>query len=149
MLFIYLLAAAGSGITIVLARIINSKLAEKIGTLQGTLINYIVGLIVSILCFFVSKESSLITISRYHSVPIWAYFGGIVGVITILSSNYITPRISSFYLTLLIFIGQLFVGIAIDYFILQELSLGKLIGGIFVVLGLSYILWVDKKEALE
>jgi transporter family-2 protein len=54
---------------------------------------------------------------------------------------------SAFYLTLFIFIGQLFVGIIIDYFTLKELSLGKIAGGLLVLFGLSYNLLLDKKQA--
>jgi len=57
-----------------------------------------------------------------------------------------TPRISSFYLTLFIFIGQLFMGIVIDYITLGKASTGKVIGGILVLIGLAYNLIVDKND---
>jgi transporter family-2 protein len=136
--------SALAGVTIVLSRIINSKLAEKLGTLQGTLINYITGLTLSFLCYLFSNEIPLLTFHVYKSIPLWAYLGGLTGVIVILSSNYITPRISTFYITLLIFIGQLIIGIFIDYFMLHELSIGKVIGGLFVIIGLTYNLLIDK-----
>ncbi len=145
MLFVYLLISILAGVTIVLGRIINSKLAEKIGTLQSTLINYIVGLGFSFLFYIITKEGAVIFYDNKDSIPIWAYLGGLAGVIVIVSSNYITPKISAFYITLLIFIGQLFIGIIIDYFMLHELSIGKCIGGLFVLAGLTYNLRLDKK----
>ncbi|RHW65938.1 EamA-like transporter family protein, partial [Clostridium botulinum] len=68
------------------------------------------------------------------------------GVLVIVLSSYVTPKISSFYLTLIIFIGQLFVGIIIDYFTLNKLSLGNMLGGLLVLIGLTYNLLIDKNQ---
>ncbi len=146
MLLIYLLISIIAGVTVVFGRIINSNLAEKIGTFQATLINYIVGLFFSSLFFLISSETMAISFTNLKTVPFWAYFGGLSGVAVIVLSNYITPKISSFYLTLLMFIGQLFLGVIIDYVVLTDLSIGKLIGGFFVLIGLVYNLWIDKKQ---
>lgn len=148
MLFAYLLISIIAGVTVVIGRIINSNLAAKIGTFQGTLINYIVGLSVSFLFLFLSNEKITITYTNMKSIPLWAYLGGLAGVIVIVLSNYLTPKISSFYFTLLVFIGQLFIGVIIDYFTFHDLSIGKLIGGLFVLIGLTYNLWIDKKQKL-
>jgi transporter family-2 protein len=138
-----------AGVTVVIGRIINSSLAEKIGTLQGTLINYLVGLFFSVLFLFLTSKSLTISTPTITGIPVWAYFGGAVGVAVVLLCNYITPRISTFYSTLLMFVGQLFVGIILDYIILKDLSIGKLIGGILVLTGLIYNLRVDKKQTIE
>ena len=90
-----------------------------------------------------SSDSLYIPMHTLQSIPIAVYLGGLVGVIVISLSNYITPKISAFYLTLLIFIGQLFAGTIIDL-LTNELSIGKVIGGIFVLIGLSYNLLVDR-----
>jgi bacterial/archaeal transporter family-2 protein len=136
-----------AGVSIVVARIINSNLAKEIGIFQGTIINYIVGLFFSFIFLLVSNEFSNISILTLQSIPLWAYLGGATGVIVVVLSSYITPRLSAFYLTLLIFIGQLFVGIIIDYFTLNKLPIGKVIGGLIVLSGLSYNLLIDKKQA--
>lgn len=149
MLIIYLLLSMLSGVTLVVARIINSNLAVKIGTYQGTIVNYIVGLLFSTLFFFINKEAMDLSYAHVTSIPVWAYLGGLGGVIIIVASNYLTPKISAFYLTLLLFVGQLFVGIVIDYMLLQEFSTGKLLGGVLVGLGLTYNLLIDKKKAQE
>ncbi|MNF00803.1 hypothetical protein D3C80_1996900 [compost metagenome] len=47
------------------------------------------------------------------------------------------------------FIGQLFSGMAVDYFKDGLLSKGKLIGGILILIGLTYNLFVDKKASEE
>jgi len=146
MLLVYLLISVLAGVTVVFGRIINSNLAEKIGTFQGTVINYIVGLSFSFLFLWISNETITISYASMKTIPIWAYFGGIVGVMIILLSNYVTPKISLFYSTLFMFIGQLFLGIMIDYFVVHNMSIGKLIGGLLVLIGLTYNLSIDKKQ---
>ena len=49
----------------------------------------------------------------------------------------------SFYVTLFVFTAQLFTGVAIDWMIEGALPLNKIIGGLFVVLGLGYNLYID------
>ena len=83
----------------------------------------------------------------FSSIPSWAYIGSVLGVGVVFLSNYMAVRISAFYLTLLIFIGQLFSGVLIDFVILDSLSLGKLLGGLLVLIGLSYNLYLDKRRA--
>ncbi|PGZ06056.1 hypothetical protein COE30_22275 [Bacillus cereus] len=91
-----------------------------------------------------SSDSIYISSHTLQKIPFVVYLGGLVGVIVISLSNYITPKISAFYLTLLIFIGQLFMGTIIDFFMTNELSIGKIIGGILVLIGLTYNLFVDR-----
>ncbi|MEW8956013.1 DMT family transporter [Clostridium sp.] len=140
---INVLLAVLAGASIVVARIINANLANRIGLFQGTFFNYIVGLALSFLFLLISKEPMFLSSSQLSSIPSIAYLGGIVGVMVVGMSSFINHKISAFYLTLIIFIGQLFSGIIIDYYTLGTLSLGKIIGGTLVVLGLLYNLNVD------
>lgn len=139
---IYVLVAILAGVSVVVSRIINSNLAIKIGIFQGTFFNYIVGLLFSILFLLFNKENNNI---NFSAIPLWAYLGGLVGVVVVVLSSYITPKLSAFYLTLFIFVGQLIAGILIDYFSLSTLSIGKVIGGLLVLIGLIYNLNLDKK----
>ncbi|MBD7912114.1 MULTISPECIES: DMT family transporter [Clostridium] len=141
---LYILIAILAGVAIVVSRIINSNLAVKIGLFQSTFYNFLTGLLFSTIILVISRESLNISL---NSIPFLAYLGGLIGVISISISNHVAQKISAFYMALLIFIGQLFIGIFIDYFSLNQLSLGKVIGGIIVVIGLGYNLLVDKKEA--
>ncbi|MBJ7985283.1 DMT family transporter [Bacillus cereus] len=141
---LYICIAILVGVSIVVARIINANLAKKIGNWEGTFFNYITGLFFSMIFLIFSSDSLYISSHTLQSIPIAVYLGGLVGVIVISLSNYITPKIPAFYLTLLIFIGQLFTGTIIDFFLSHELSMGKIVGGIFVLIGLTYNLLVDR-----
>lgn len=146
MLLIVIIAIA-AGITNVIARNINSILANKIGLLCGTFFNYITGLILSTIFLLLSGEFLKLSSVSLKSVPFWAYLGGLVGVIVVALSNLVVVKISAFYLTLIMFIGQLFTGMLIDYFTLGLISTGKIIGGLLVVSGLTYNMIIDKKMA--
>ena len=105
---LYIVISILAGVSVVVSRIINSNLAKEIGIFQSTFYNYIVGLFFSVIFFILSREKINLSDIKSGDVPFWAYLGGVAGVLLIVLSNYITPRISSFYLTLLIFVGQLF-----------------------------------------
>ncbi|SHK48253.1 Putative inner membrane exporter, YdcZ [Anaerocolumna jejuensis DSM 15929] len=146
MLVIYLILSILAGVTVVLGRILNAKLAEKIGTVQATVINYVVGIFFSFLFLLIMNRGLSFT-SHPSQLPFWAYLGGILGVAIIMISNYTTPRVPAFYLTLLVFLGQLAVGILIDWLVSKDFSPLKLIGSLFVVAGFTYNLLLDKKSS--
>ena len=145
---LYIILAVLCGCITIISMIINSHLAKKIGTLQGTLINYIVGLTSTILLMIIVKSSVNLSFSSFTKIPWWALLGGLLGVMVVASSNIVLPKIPTIYTTLLIFIGQLFTGILIDYFRVGFISKGKIIGGLLILLGLLYNSNVDKKELI-
>ncbi len=144
-LFLALIA----GISIVVARIINANLGDKIGVFSSTFFNYVVGLTLSIIILLFTKEMTSITSISLSSVPFIGYLGGFLGVVVVSLSSFAAPRTSAFYMTLFCFIGQLFVGIIIDYINFGTLSIGKIIGGLLVFIGLTYNLFIDKKATSE
>ena len=146
MILFYFLMAVLAGISIVVARIINANLANRIGLFQGTVFNYLTGVLFSLIFLLFSKEMLSLGNIDWKSIPIWAYLGGIVSVAVVVLSSYVTPKISVFYQTLFVFIGQLFVGIIVDFVVLNQLSIGKVIGGILVLVGLTLNLVLDTKN---
>ncbi len=143
---LYIFIAILAGVSIVIGRVLNANSAGKIGTFSGTFFNNLIGLLFSLIFLLISNETLNISAAVLKPIPLWAYLGGLFGVLVVVVSNYITPKISSFYLTFFTFIGQLFVGIMIDYFISNKLSIGKIVGGFLVLAGLTYNLLVDKQN---
>lgn len=134
-----------AGISILFSRIINGNLAERIGFMPGVFINNFVGIIVGIIFLVISKETFSMYPNTFVGVPLWIYMGGVLGVAVVVLSSYLNPKVSSFYLTLFIFLGQLFTSLLIDFYLTGEFSGGKTVGGILVLSGLTYNLIVDKK----
>lgn len=146
MILFYFLMAILAGVSIVVARIINANLANRIGLFQGTVFNYLTGVLFSLIFLLFSKEMLSLGNIDWESIPIWAYLGGVVSIAVVVLSSYVTPKISVFYQTLFVFIGQLFVGIIVDFIVLNQLSIGKVIGGILVLVGLTLNLMLDTKR---
>ncbi|WP_291559461.1 MULTISPECIES: DMT family transporter [unclassified Clostridium] len=140
-----ILAMIGGGLTII-SMIINASLAKEIGVLRGTLINYIVGLLVILIIMVFAKSTYNFNIDSFSNIPFYAFLGGLIGVIVVSASNVVIPKIPTMYTTLLIFIGQIFTGIIIDYLRLSSISKGKIIGGLLILLGMLYNSNVDKKQ---
>jgi bacterial/archaeal transporter family-2 protein len=146
---IYIVIALVTGSMVVLSMVINSKLAGKVGVLPGTLVNYTVGLIGITLFLFLKQGGMGIELNALESAPLWAYFGGAVGVFVVSLSNVVIPKIPTIYSSILIFIGQISMGMAIDYFLLDIVSVGKLAGAALIFAGLLYNFGVDRDDSLE
>lgn len=142
----YIILAAITGGLVILSMIINSRLANKIGVLQGTLVNYIVGLGFTLVLVMILKGPREFITNNLSNVPFYGFLGGFIGVMVVATSNVIIPKIPAIYSTLLIFIGQVFTGIIIDYIRLSSVSKGKIIGGLIIVLGLLYNTNLDKEQ---
>ncbi|MBS4803762.1 MAG: DMT family transporter [Clostridium sp.] len=144
MFYFYVLLAIMAGVSVVISRIYNSRIAEEIGTFQGIFVNYVTGLISSFLLFMLTKDYININPESYSNIPLYAYLGGGIGILVVMISNYTTPKVSSFYLSLIVFLGQLSIGILIDYYSYNTVSMWKIIGGLLILLGLSYNILIDK-----
>lgn len=137
----YVLISIIAGAIVVISRILNTKLSEKVGLIESGFFNYFTGLFTSLIVFIIIKEK--LSINQFTNLPFYAYLGGVLGVVIVILNSVITPKMSSFYATLIIFIGQLFTGILIDCITVNSISSPKIIGGILVVVGLAYNLYVD------
>ena len=141
---IYILFAILCGVSNVLSRSVNFVLSEKIGMYQSTLFNYILGLSGSFLLLLISGETFKLLTPSSYSAPWFVYAGGLLGVVVVTMLSFLSSKVSSFYLTLLLFVGQLFTGIIIDALSTGKISFYQVIGGVLVVLGLTYNLYIDK-----
>ncbi|SHJ99877.1 DMT family transporter [Tepidibacter formicigenes] len=142
----YIFIAFLSGILVILSMILNSHLSSKIGVFKSCRMNFLTGLIVIYLIIFVTKGPSKNIIYDLPNYPFWIYLGGAIGVIIVSISNIVILKIPTIYSTLIIFIGQLFTGIFIDYVLFKNFSLGKLIGGLLIISGLIYNFKIDTKK---
>ena len=132
-----------AGGTIVLGRTVNARLAQETGLLRSTLYNYVVGLAAALVALCIFDLRSLQTFALCKD-PI-LYTGGIIGVAVVLLLNLLVTKVPSFYMTLLLFVGQVFAGLLVDWMLTRNFSVGRFVGGLCVALGLSVNLWLDRK----
>jgi len=137
----YILAFIAGTLTII-SMVTNSTLAKYVGTAQSTLVNFITGLLVSLVMFFFFNNQSL----AFISFPLWALLGGFLAVFIVIITNLVIPKIPAIYTSLLIFVGQLLTGIIIDFLVNHSVNSNKIIGVSIIVLGLFFNFMVDKKD---
>ena len=136
-----------AGVLIVIARTLNAKLAENTSVRNSTFFNYFTGLLFSIPVYLVFGGNVGAQLTSFTLSPnVYIYFGGVLGMCFIMISNVIVSKIPAFYLSLTIFVAQVFTGIIIDTMIDGIFSLQILIGGILVTVGLCVDLILDRRE---
>ncbi|HPE15447.1 MAG TPA: DMT family transporter [Oscillospiraceae bacterium] len=134
-----------SGITVVTTRMLNSGLCERTGLLPSTLWNYITGLTLSLLLLPAAGGAGQLVASPL-SPNVFLYLGGVSGAVVVLFSSSIAPHISSLYMTIFMFVGQVFTGVLLDVFLTGAFSAGNAAGGILVTLGLVLMMRADAKN---
>ncbi len=147
MIYIVLAIICG-GLTIV-SIIINANLGQKLGVFQGGFVNYVMGLSVTLIIIALLRLTGNFQMDNFTGIPFYAYLGGFVGVMVVVASNIVIPKIPAVYSTVLIFIGQIFTGLFIDYIRIGNISIGKILGGLIIIGGIMYNSYVDKSILIE
>lgn len=138
-----------TGITVVTSRSVNAKLAEHTSVVVGTWYNYATGFVVSAAALLIAAVSGTAVPADASAAPLWVYLGGAVGAVVILLLNISVPRMSSFAMTLFMFAGQVFGGVAIDALLIGEFSWRALAGGAFAFFGILWNAAADTREAKQ
>ena len=133
-----------AGVAVVLSRTVNARLSRETSPLVGSLINHLAGLPICIVLAVLLQKP--LSITPPSGKP-WIFFGGALGVVTVLLFNITVPKLSAFRLTLLSFTGQVFTGILLDLALGQGYSQASFTGGIFVVAGLALNMVLDQWRA--
>ncbi len=110
---IYLAIAAISGATMALQGTLNSVLGKVVGLIESTLIVHIIGSI-SILLVFILMGKGLSNVSKLGEVPWYAYLGGVLNVIIILTIVKTMPVIGVGNATTAIIVAQVGTAVLID-----------------------------------
>ena len=139
-----------TGVAIILSRFVNAMLAERTSVIVSTWYNFIVGFIVTTCIWGVAYAIGASgPITLVISSKLWMYTGGLLGIMVVALSSICAKKIPAFILTLIMFVGQLFTGVVLDYVLLKTFSLPTLIGGSLTSIGLiiSVIPWKGKQTA--
>lgn len=134
----------GAGITVVLSRSVNARLAEEVGPLRGSLINHLVGLPVTVIIAMLAFMAAPSNWNVAFSPRLWIYLGGVLGVVTVLLCNVTVPKIAAFSLTVLTFVGQFFTGIILDIASGSGYSNAYFVGGIIIAVGIAVTLAAER-----
>lgn len=124
----------GAGVSVVLSRTVNARLSQQIGALQGSLVNHMVGLPITILIMFLVAKPPAVDGLPFRP---WIYLGGTIGVLVVLLCNVVVPKLPAFHVTALTFAGQIFTGIALDVIAGESFSDASFTGGLIISLGVT------------
>ena len=139
----YYLLAFIAGTFVTISFNVNSLLGKYTNIYQSCFINYLVGFISSfILAIFFVTNINL----DFTSIPLYSFFGGIIGVIVVIFSNIIIPKIPAILSTVIIFLGQILGSLLIDYFIYDIFSIKKILGTLLILIGLLIDIYLNKKN---
>lgn len=135
-----------TGLTVVVSRSLNAQLSESTSVLVSTWYNYVTGFAVSAAALAVAALLGRVGApAALPPIPFWLYLGGVLGASIVLISNLCVRRMSSLAMTLVMFAGQVFGGVAIDAVMLGEFSWRSLAGGVFAFLGLVLNILSDSR----
>ena len=84
-----------AGVSVVISRTVNARLAEKSSDYVSTWFNYIVGLCFGLVVLVLLGRGEFATAAPTLN-PLWIYTGGLVGVLVVLLSNSTVARVSGF-----------------------------------------------------
>jgi len=139
-----------SGVSVVIARSINAHLAKEVGALNGSLINHLVGLpITLVLALLMTSSSSTSNIIRNGTFPVWIYFGGTLGVMLVLLNNIVVPKVSAFRITVLTFVGQVITGIILDLFFGNSVLDASFQGGMLIAIGVLISMVTEQYNSIK
>ena len=138
------LAVFGSGVLLVISRSYNSRLADETSLYISTFFNYVCGLVTAIPVFLLLGSREPVWAGLMLAPNWWAYLGGAIGVATVWLSNVVVVKIPQLYITLLMFVGQVFTGVLLDALGSGAFSTANLIGGALVALGLALNLLFER-----
>jgi len=133
-----MLVALASGALPGLTFILNSELGRRKGIFRSTRINYMTGLVTTLLFVAAVRPPTVASLYAVASAgPLLALGGGITGVAVVAAINLVFPRIPAFSATLLMFSGQATAGLIIDAVTTGVFDARKLIGTIVLLAGLA------------
>jgi len=140
-----LLLLAG-GVTVVITRALNGQITERVGVMQATLYNYIMGLVTAILVMLLIGRKEPIWMGTPLPTNPLLYIGGLLGVAVVVLENSSVHRVSAVYMTFLQFLGQVAAGIVVDTMLNGGIVWRNVAGGICIALGLLLNAFIEQRK---
>lgn len=139
LLFIFL--ALATGVLLAFTNTLNAALGKRVGVFSGALVNYLTGFATSLVCITVAGGWMPLPGGGLNP---FLFLGGVLGVLIITVTNVALPRVPVVYITIILFTGQVLMGIGIDAINGTPLTLGKAAGCALIAVGLVYNIRQDR-----
>lgn len=111
-----LIFAALIGVAMSSQAAINSQLKTYLNSpLQASLISFLVGTFCLLLLSSI-EQAKYPTLSQLQTIPLWLFFGGLLGVYGVSMSIYTAPKLGFISFTGLVLFGQVLMSMLLDHF---------------------------------
>ncbi len=145
-MLIFIGIAVINGIINILNKMINLQAKLKLGTANGTLINYLEGTAISLMIVFLMGASKLTDLSYLRTIPALYFFGGLFGLLSMVFILKGMAKNQISYSTIIVLIGQLGAGLLIDSIVTQKIAPIKIIGIALVIIGVVIDKYLSRKS---
>jgi len=137
-----------TGVTVVTSRTINGALAKRSTASLSAWYNHLVGLVGSVGIYAILGFPGLNPLHEITLANAWIFTGGLLGVLAVTFSNFLIHHVSSYSMTLLIFIGQITGGVLLDVFLEGTFAPIQIVAGMIIVIGFTLNAYMTKPEAV-
>jgi len=145
-MLIFIGIAVFNGIINIINKMINLQAKLKLGTANGTLINYLEGTVISLLIMLFMGTSKLTDLSYLRTIPALYFFGGLFGSLSMVLILIGMAKNQISYSTIIVLIGQLGAGLLIDSIVTQKIVPVKIIGIVLVIIGVVIDKYLSRKS---
>jgi transporter family-2 protein len=134
-----ILVGLGVGALVVIQGGMNSRVMVALGgAMPATLINFIIGALALFACMVIT--GSVTSLSGIAQVPRWSLLAGVAGVVLVMGTAFLIPRIGTAHTVALLVLGQALMSLAFDHYGLLgvpviEISITRLFGCGLLALG--------------
>ena len=108
---LFIATALLGGALVGLSRQLNGRLSLHTNALMASFWNHAVGLGVMVLAFLAMPT---LWPDSFADVPVWAWFGGVIGVAFVASGSWLIVRIGAAMTAILVIAGQMVSGVTLD-----------------------------------
>lgn len=136
-----------SGVALTFQKVVNAALGKRIGSMESSFINHIVGAFFGGLLLLVGLRTGHI---YFSGIPFYLFLGGSLGVFVVFFVNYSIPVIGIMATLICLTISQLTTSLVIDHYgfvngtVLQMGAL-RIVGIILIICGAMLVLSRRKK----
>ncbi len=136
----WILMALAAGGAVAAQAAVNSRLGRGLGhPAMATFVSFAVGALCMLLYCLVTRQAipSAQTLQR---VPVWAWFGGVLGTFIVISIITTTPKLGVGAMIALVIAGQMVMAVILDHYGLlglapHPMSAARLAGTILLIAG--------------
>lgn len=109
----YILLALTNGAITVMSRVVNAALATRVGNLEGSFVNHLVGALFAGGLLLVGIRTGVLHLT---GIPLIYFSGGCLGVLVVAASNYAVQEAGVVLFSVLLLTFQLLTSAVIDHF---------------------------------